>query len=119
MKFWSRGSNPPPTTIIMKMPDAAAEYLPKPSVARLKILGHMTEVHKPHNTNKKAATGTVTIWKAEPVNTGISIVVALPNIMANKTRAIPTTDVAIIMVLLDILFAMNPAVKRPTSIKNQ
>ena len=119
MKFCNKGSTPPPTTIIIKIPEAAAEYFPSPSVARLKMLDHMTDVHKPHSTNKAAATGTVTIWKVEPVNTGMSTATDLPRSIAARIRSIPKVDVAIIMVLLDILSAIKPAVKRPTSISNQ
>ena len=119
MKDWIRGNTPPPTTIIMKIPDAAAVYLPNPSVARLKIEDHITDVHKPQRTSRSAATGTVVIWNDSPVNTGISIVVDLPKTIAATTRIIPTHDVVTIIVLLDTRFAMKPAVKRPTSIKNQ
>jgi len=48
MKFWMSGRTPPPTTIIIKMPDAAAEYLPSPSVARLKIA-------RPHDGSAQSA----------------------------------------------------------------
>ena len=71
MNDWISGNTPPPTTIIMKIPDAAAVYLPNPSVARLKIEDHITDVHKPQRTSRSAATGTVVIWNDSPVNTGI------------------------------------------------
>ena len=119
MKFCTRGSTPPPTTIIIKIPEAAAEYLTSHSVAKLKMLDHITEVHRPQSTSKRAATGTVTSWNDEPVNTGIDIVVLLPRTIANSMRKMPRLAVAIIMALLEILSAINPAEKRPTSMRNQ
>ena len=83
------------------------------------MLDPITEVHSPHSTSNRAATGTVTIWNELPVNTGMPTVVDLPSRMANKTNNIPKPEVESIIVLLEILSAMNPAVKRPTSIKNQ
>ena len=41
------------------MPDAWAVYLPSPSVARLKIEAHMTDVNKPQSTSSRAVSGTV------------------------------------------------------------
>ena len=103
----------------MKIPEAAAEYLPRPSVAKLKMLDHITEVHKPQRTNSGAAMGTVTNWNDEPVNTGMAIVVLLPRTIANSIRKMPRLAVTIIMALLETLSAINPAEKRPTSMRNQ
>ena len=58
-KFCTTGNTPPPTTIIIKMPDAWAVYLPSPSVAKLKIEAHMTDVNKPQSTSSRAVSGTV------------------------------------------------------------
>ena len=110
---------PPPTTIIMKIPDADAVYLPKPSVARLKILAHITLVHKPQSTNNKALIGTVTMSKLLPVKTGIDTVMLLPRTIATMINPIAIVVVIIINVRLETLSAMNPVLKRPTNIKNQ
>ena len=119
MKFCSNGSRPPPTTIIIKMPDAAAEYFPRPSVARLKMQLHMIDVHKPQSTNNRAAIGTITILNDVPVNTGIETVVDLPRIMAKMMSIIPATVVIIIIERLETLPPMKLPMKRPTSIRNQ
>ena len=58
-KFWTTGNTPPPTTIIIKIPDAWAVYLPRPSVARLKMEAHITEVNRPQSTSNRAVRGTV------------------------------------------------------------
>ena len=71
------GSTPPPTTIIMKMPLAAAVYLPRPSVARLNTHDHITEVQRPHSTSSKALRGTVSISNPLPLNTGMEVWVSL------------------------------------------
>ena len=119
MKFCNNGSNPPPTTIIIKIPEAAAEYLPRPSVARLKIQLHMTDVQRPQSTNNRAATGTITISNDVPVNTGMETVVDLPRIIAMMMSIIPTTVVIIIIERLETLPPMKLPMKRPTSMRNQ
>ena len=119
MKFWSNGSKPPPTTIIINIPEAGSVYFPRPSVARLKIHGHITLVHSPQSTSNNAETGTTTILKAEPVNTGIETAALLPNTIAVVMSIIARMVVHDINVLLEILLAMKPAMKRPMSIKNQ
>ena len=43
---------PPPQTIVMKMPEAAAVYTPSPDVARLKMAPHMTDVASPQSIRK-------------------------------------------------------------------
>ena len=45
MRFWIKGMSPPPTTMVINSPDAVAVYLPKPSVARLKITAEDDEQH--------------------------------------------------------------------------
>ena len=101
------------------MPDAAAEYFPRPSVARLKMQLHMIDVHKPQSTNNRAAIGTITILNDVPVNTGIETVVDLPRIMAKMMSIIPATVVIIIIERLETLPPMKLPMKRPTSIRNQ
>ena len=119
MEFCTKGRRPPPTTIIMKIPDAAAEYLPNPSVARLKILLHIIEVQRPQRTNSNAAIGTVTNVKEEPVNTGIDTVVDLPRTTAATIHTIPNIVVPIIIERLDTFPPIKLPMKRPTSISNQ
>ena len=58
-----RGITPPPTTIVINIPDAAAVYLPKPSTARLNIPPHMTDVQRPQRTINRHFTGTSNIAK--------------------------------------------------------
>src|SRR5574344_727718 len=103
----------------MKIPDAAAEYFPNPSVARLKILLHIIDVQRPQRTNSNAAIGTVTNVNEEPVNTGIDTVVVLPRTIAAMISTIPSVVVPIIIVLLDTLPPIKLPMKRPTSINNQ
>ena len=119
MAFWMRGNTPPPTTIIMKMPEAAAVYLPRPSVARLKMQLHITDVHKPHNTSNNALRGTSCISKAEPVNNGMVVVWSLPTNMAPRMSNMPSEVTTTIMVRDDTLLAIAPPTMRPTSISNQ
>ena len=119
MKFCTNGINPPPTTIIMKIPEAWAVYLPRPSVARLKIEDHMIEVQRPQSTRNMAAIGTVTIWNDVPVNTGISTVVDLPRSTARTIKIIPAPLAIIIIMRLDTLSAIKLEQRRPTSIRSQ
>ena len=119
MKFCTNGIKPPPTTIIMKIPEAWAVYLPRPSVARLKILGHMIEVQRPQSTKNMAEIGTVTNWNEEPVNTGISTVVDLPRSTAKRMNSIPAPLATIIIERLETLLAMKLEHKRPTNMSNQ
>ena len=70
------GSMPPPHTIIMKMPDAAAVCLPKPSTARLKIAPHITDVQSPQSIKSSIFTGTSAMPKdISYLNTGIFTIV--------------------------------------------
>ena len=103
----------------MKIPDAEAVYLPRPSVARLKIQAHITLVQSPTRTSSRAQIGTTTILKELPVNTGIETVVSLPRSMAITISSIAIEVAHIIRVRLETLSAMNPALNLPTSIKNQ
>ena len=99
----------------MKIPDAAAVYLPSPSVARLKMLVHMTEVHSPHRTRSMALMGTVAILNPVPVNTGIATVLVLSSIMAARMSTMPTAVTTMVIVLLDTLLAIALPMMRPTS----
>ena len=58
VRFWISGMTPPPTTIVMNSPEAVAVYFPSPSVARLKITPHMTEVQIPQRMMNSTFTGT-------------------------------------------------------------
>lgn len=110
---------PPPTTIIMNIPEPRAVYFPSPSTERLKMHDHITDVHSPQATRSSAATGRWYIATLEPVNTGISTWQLFPRIIAPSINAIASTDVAVSIALLDTLSAMSPAENLPTSIRNQ
>ena len=47
MKFWTSGMIPPPTTIVMNQPLAAAVAAPSPSTDSEKMLDHITDVQRP------------------------------------------------------------------------
>ena len=98
-KFWITGSTPPPTTIIIKIPDAWAVYLPRPSVARLKMEAHITEVQSPQSTSNRALIGTVVI-STEPsrIFTKGMVTVTLFGVrMAAMMSIMPTVVVASII----------------------
>ncbi len=110
---------PPPTTIIMKMPLAFSVYLPSPSVARLKMQLHMTEVQRPQSTMRMALIGSWTIVKLVPVNTGMLPVMVLGRRMARMMSSMAVPLTVIIITRLDTLEAMRLETKRPTSMRNQ
>ena len=91
---------PPPTTIIMNIPEPRAVYFPSPSTERLKMHDHITDVHSPQATRSSAATGRWYIATLEPVNTGISTWQLFPRIIAPSINAIASTDVAVAMAVL-------------------
>ena len=65
--FWIKGKIPPPTTIVIKIPDAEAVKRPNPSTARLNIPPHITEVHNPIKTRYIALIGTLASKKLTPL----------------------------------------------------
>ena len=101
------------------MPLAFSVYLPRPSVARLKIDDHMMEVQRPQSTKRIAPRGKVTTWKLEPVNTGSEPVMVFGRNMARRMRIMAVPVVVNIMARLETLEAMKLEMRRPTSIKNQ
>ena len=119
IKFWMSGNTPPPTTIIMNIPEACAVYLPRPSVARLNIDAHITEVQSPQSTRNKALSGTTVISNELPVKSGMEAVIVFGDIMARTTRTMPAPDVHSISTFDDTLSAIKPEMNRPTSISNQ
>src|SRR5690554_2461671 len=110
---------PPPTTIIIKIPDAALVYFPSPSTARLKILPHIIDVHNPQTTSKSALKGTTVNENEDPVNTGIDVVTVFGVSMAAIINIIASPDTVESITLLDTLPPTSPPMKRPTSIRNQ
>ena len=114
------GRIPPPHTIIMKMPEAAAVYLPRPSTARLKMPPHITEVHRPQSTKNMMLIGTSTTPnEMSLLNTGIETVVLIGARMAISTNASPNDATVASIFLLDTLAATEAPARRPTSIRNQ
>ena len=67
--------------MVINMPEAEATDLPKPCTARLKIVPHITEVHKPERARKQALSGTFCM-----------IFVSSGQKMAAKTRTLPADD---------------------------
>ena len=96
-----------------------AVYLPRPSVAKLKMLAHMTDVQRPQRTRNKALMGTCAISKLEPLNIGMLVIVSRGENTAQAMRMMATDEVNVISVLLDTLPAMKEEMVRPTSISNQ
>ena len=111
MKSCSSGIRPPPTTIIMKMPEAISLYLPRPSVQRLKIAPHMIEVQIPQAAMKTHLRGT-----AEP----LMVMLRLSGMkIAMRSRRMATEETAIICVRVETLPLMALLAKRPTIISSQ
>ena len=113
---WINGRIPPPQTITMKIPEAAAVYLPKPSTAKLKIPPHMMEVHKPQRAMNMIPTGTSTIPKEiSDKNTGILTLVVAGAKIAIKIKIIPTVAADDNIALLEILAPKEAPNKRSES----
>ena len=119
IRFCMSGIMPPPTTIIMNIPDASAVYLPNPSTERLNMHDHITEVHNPQSIRSKAAIGRLSTANALPVNTGIAKVILLPDIIAVNVNNEAMDAVAVSILRLEILSAIIPPKNLPTSIRNQ
>ena len=119
MAFCRSGRIPPPTTIIMNAPEARAVAEPSPSTARLKIVPHMTEVQSPQRTRRRAESGTWTIPKPEPVNTGIEVLTPAGTNIATSMRAAATAAAQLNWVRLEITPLMKLDTKRPMSMRNQ
>ena len=119
MEFWINGRIPPPTTIAMKIPEAFSVYLPRPSVARLKMQPHMIEVQRPIRTRNTVKRGTLFTAK-EPLLKPIMETPfwGLTN-MEMSTNTIPTQETVSSCARLEILPLMKPEVRRPTSINSQ
>ena len=111
MACWMSGMMPPPTTIIMKMPEACSLYLPRPSTARLKMAPHMMEVQIPQTARKMHFIGT-----AEPLMVMLTL---SGRKMAMSSRRMASEDTKIICVRVLTLPLMKLLRKRPTIIRNQ
>ena len=105
----------------MKMPDACAVYFPSPSVARLKIEAHITEVQRPTKTKRRALIGTMTklssLFMISKI--GIFTVIDFGVKIAARIRTIAVAVVQSINVREETLPAMKPAIKRPISMSSQ
>lgn len=119
MAFCISGKIPPPTTIIIKIPEACAVYFPKPSVARLKIQGHIIEVHNPTKTNNIALSGICVISNELPVKSGIDVITVLGTIMAQTTSNMLIAVAVISNVRDEILAATKLTNVLPINIINQ
>ena len=116
MNCCSNGKIPPPTTIIIKIPEACAVYLPKPSTARLKIPPHIMDVHKPQSTKNRALTGTEAI--SNPFSTlypGIETVISFGVKIAINIKQIAVAETTINCVRVATLPLMTLLAERPTN----
>ena len=113
------GMIPPPTTIVMKIPDAFAVYFPRPSVARLKIPPHITDVQRPQRKMNTQDNGTLASVMVINPKSRLSVVSILPVNMAATIRTIPTEDTVISWVRVDTFPEIAVLVARPTSISSQ
>ena len=120
MNCCSNGKIPPPTTIIIKIPEACAVYLPKPSTARLKIPPHIMDVHKPQSTKNRALTGTEAI--SNPFSTlypGIETVISFGVKIAINIKQIAVAETTINCVRVATLPLMTLLAERNTHPANQ
>ena len=102
---------PPPHTSAMKMPEAAAVYLPRPSTARLKMAPHMIEVQKPQRIIRPRASGILEALMVTATDSGTKIA-AIRSTMA--TEAITPS-----IILLLTLEPTDAPTRRPISIQSQ
>ena len=101
------------------MPEAFAVYLPRPSVARLKIPPHITDVQRPQrkmNTQDNGTFASVIVMKPR---SRFSVVSMLPVNMAATISMIPTEDTVISCVRVDTFPEIAVLVARPTSMSSQ
>ena len=111
---------PPPTTKVMKMPEAASVYLPRPSTERLKMPPHMMEVHKPHAAMNIHLIGigfSTDCFTPLIVSSALTLKVELSGIKIpiNK-RIIARLDTKVNCVLVEILPESALELARPTNI---
>ena len=104
----------------IKIPEAAAVYLPNPSVAKLKIPPHITEVQSPQRVKNMTLEGT----SASPkeiflLKTGIFTTTSVGKKIANNTNNKPKEATKESITLLENLAPKAPPTNRPTNIKNQ
>ena len=105
---------PPPTTMVMKMPEAASVYLPRPSTERLKMPPHMMEVHRPQRAMSTLLVGTGCSLMNERV---IVLLSGMKMLMMSSRMA--TADTSDNWVRVDTLPEMKLEQKRPIIIRNQ
>ena len=102
---------PPPTTMVMNRPEAAAVNLPRPSVARLKITPHMTDVQMPHRMMSSTLTGTSAPWRVILTSSGMK--------MATRSNRMASDDVQMSCERGETLPEIRELLKRPTSMSSQ
>ena len=107
--------------MVINSPDAVAVYLPKPSVARLKITPHITDVHKPQRMMNNTLAGTSASMKQLWERSGTVRLILLASGMkiATKRNRSATHEVTVSCVRDETFPLMNALTKRPTSIKSQ
>ena len=104
----------------MKIPEAAAVYLPKPSVAKLKIPPHITEVQSPQRVKSITVTGTSARLKdIFLLNTGMFTNKSVGRNIAMSTKSNPKEATKESIALLENLAPKVPPINRPMNIKNQ
>ena len=80
----------------MKIPEAFAVYLPRPSVERLKIPPHMIDVQRPQRKINTQDNGTVAFSILMIPRSILRVVVTSPVKIAATMRIIPTVETVII-----------------------
>ena len=104
----------------MKIPEAWAVYLPRPSTARLKIPPHITEVQRPQSTRNIALAGTSAIEKpSAALYAGIEIRMLAGRRIAMAIRTMAVIDTTMSCTRLDTLPEMTLDTRRPTSMRSQ
>ena len=94
----------------MKIPDPIGTYLPRPADAKLKMLPHMTDVHRPQSEAKPIESGNVQP-KTVTIFTGMYI--------AATNNAIATREQQVTIAFELTLPPIAPATTRPTIMQNQ
>ena len=107
--------------MVIKRPEAAAVYLPKPSTARLKMPPHITDVQRPQSTINRHFTGTpdVMMKPSETLYAGMLIVRSPGKKMVISSSAIAVVVTKSICERVDTFPLMIELEKRPTSISIQ
>ena len=103
----------------MKIPEACSVYLPRPSTARLKILPHINDVQRPHNTRNSASSGTSRMMNSPLMKPGMVTRTVDGIRIAASTSTMAISDTAVSCLRVDTFELMAELTRRPTSISSQ